>query len=166
MKDLDLNKQTKYSLEFILSEGDKHFTEILNSINQNSNRSFLLFGVYLSLITFSFTQIISNNYEYIILFFGATISSLILKNNLFPNKREIKGSSPSVFNNSYFDSFDNEELEKEYIATQIYSYNDSIDINKHLIDKMVKRYMNSIYVVFLFILFFLFFYIYISTQCK
>lgn len=166
MEQINIKKHTKYSLEFVFSESDKHLTDVLNSISQNSNRSFFLFGLYLSLMTFSFSKIITQEYEYLILLIGSIISSLILRNNLFPTLRDIKGSKPSDMILSYFDDFKNENLEKEYLATQIHSYNDSIELNKNLICKMVKRYSDSFknLIVFVFIFFVIFLFMFIKSH--
>ena len=164
MKQIDIKKHSKYSLEFIFSESDKHFTDVLNSVNQNSSRSFLLFGIYLSLITFSFSKLLTQNFEYLILLIGGIISSIILIKNLFPINKEIKGSSPSSLISPYFDNFKKEELEMEYLATQIHSYNDSIELNKKLIKKMVNRYSNSVKNLLLFVLLFSIFFTFITIK--
>jgi hypothetical protein len=166
MKQINIKNHTKNSLEFIFSEADKHFTDVLNSVGQTSNRSFLLFGIYISLITFSFAKMLTNDFEYFILLIGGIISSVILFRNLFPINREIKGSPPSSLISPYFDNFKKEKLEKEYLATQIHSYNDSIELNKTLIKKMVNRYSNSAINLIVFILLFAFFFIYITIECN
>ena len=130
MKPIKTKNYTKYSLELILSEADKHFTEVLNSVNQNSNRSFYLFGLYLSIIAFSFAKILNQEYLYFILLLGSAVSCMILKNNLFPFKKEIKGSQPSNIIISYFDDFKDENLDKEYLSVLIESYDSSIEFNK------------------------------------
>jgi len=166
MKQIDTKKFTKYTLEVILSESDKHFTEISESINKISERSFFLFALYLSLITYSFYEIIKEDYKYLILLFGSIISCLILKNNLFPLRKELKGAKPSDLVIEYFEKFKNEDLEKEYLATIIESYNTSIDTNKDLIKKMVNRYSNSFKNLILFIILFFIFFLYVLIKCN
>ena len=61
MKEIDINKHTKYTLELIFSESDKHLSDVLTSIIRNSNRSFYLFGLFLTVITFSFSEILKGN---------------------------------------------------------------------------------------------------------
>ncbi|MEX6627590.1 hypothetical protein [Tenacibaculum salmonis] len=164
MKEINIENQTKNSLEFIFNEANKHFTEILNSVNRNINRSFVLLGIYITLITFSFSKIITQDYEYIVLLVGGVISILFIRRNIFPNNREIIGASPSRFFLEYFDSFKGEGLEKEYLISTILSYEDSMDINKTLITKMVKRYKNSIYCFILFLVVFFILFAYVCTQ--
>jgi len=166
MEPISTKNHTKYTLELILSESDKHFTEVSDSISKISNRSFYLFALYLSLITFSFSEIIKQDYEYFILLIGTIVSCFILKNNLFPLKKEIKGSKPSDIVLPYFDDFKNEDLDKEYLSTLIESYDASIELNKDLIKKMVKKYSNSFInlIVFVFVFFFVFLYLFIKCN--
>lgn len=160
MEEINITKHTIKTLDFIFKEADKNLSDVLNAINQNSNRSFFLFGLYISLISFSFSKIITFEYQYFILLIGAVISCLIIRKNLFPTIKEIKGSTPSDMINTYFDDFKNEELEKEYLATQIQSYDTSIGLNRDLINKMTNRYVNSFKILILFTsLFFLVFFI-------
>jgi hypothetical protein len=166
MKPIKTKKQTKYALELILSEADKHLTEILSSVNNSSNRSFYLFGLYLSLIAFSFSRIINQEYQYFILLIGSVISCFILKNNLFPLSKEIKGSQPSNILIPYFDDFKDEKLDKEYLSVLIESYDSSIELNKNLIQKMVKNYSNSFKFLILSVLIFSIVFLFIFFQCN
>lgn len=160
MKYIKTENHTKYALELIFSEADKHLTTVLDSINKSSNRSFYLFGLYLSVITFSFSKIINQDYCYFILLIGSIVSCFVIKNNLLPLSKEIKGCKPTDILIPYFDDFKEEKLEKEYLSVLIESYDKSIELNKNLIQNMVKNYSNSFKIlissVFVFSIVFLF----------
>jgi hypothetical protein len=155
MKNINITNQTKYSLEFIFSEADKLSTELTKSISENANKSFLVVAFYSSILSFSFFQVAKEDYLYFILLFGCILSTIILRKNLFPSKIVLKGSLPELMFDSYFDSFANEELEKEYLATQIESYNYALSHNQENIKNMVKRFKKSIYCMLLFLFFFI-----------
>ena len=158
MEEINIKKHTKYTLELIFSEADKHLSDVLNSILRSSNRSFYLFGLYLTVIAFSFSEILNSKYEYSVLLFGTILSSLVLKNNLFPSSRYLKGSSPIDMIIPYFNNFKNKTLEKEYLACQIQSYNDSIENNKELLKKMTNNYSKSFKLLIItFLIFFIIF---------
>lgn len=166
MKPIKTKNYTKYTLELILSEADKHFTEVLYSVNKNSNRSFYLFGLYLSVIAFSFTKIINQEYQYFVLLLGSVISCVILKNNLFPFKKEIKGSKPSDIVIPYFEDFKDEKLDKESLSVLIESYDTSIELNKNLIQNMVKNYSNSFKFLILSVLIFSIIFLLMFFKCN
>ena len=160
MESINTENQTKYTLELILSEADKHFSEMLSSVEKNTNRSYYLFGLYVSVVAYSFNEITKLNNEYLILIFGSVISCVILFKNLFPISKEIKGAKPEDLIQDYFNDFKDDYLEKEYLASLIESYNDSILINETLIKEMTERYKYSVYnIAITFFLFFLFFFI-------
>ncbi len=155
MNAIETKKHTKYSLELIFSEADKMSTDFLRAISENTNKSFILIAIYFSILSYSFFKVIENyNFMYFILIFGSVIGCFILRKNIFPNTICLKGALPENMIQDYFSSFLEEELDKEYLATQIESYNYAIIENKEIIEKMVKRFKISIYIVFFsFILF-------------
>ncbi|KVV15293.1 hypothetical protein [Flavobacterium sp. TAB 87] len=155
MKNINITNQTKYSLEFIFSEADKLATELTKSISENTNKSFFVVAFYSSILSFSFFQMAKGEYLYFILLAGCILSIIILHKNLFPSMIALKGSLPELMFDSYFDSFLNEELEKEYLATQIESYNYALNHNKENIKNMVNRFKKSIYCMLIFLFFFI-----------
>lgn len=156
MEHINIKKHTKETLTFVFSEADKHFSSVIDAVKSNSNRSFFLFGLYLSIASFSFSQLIELKYEYIILLLGCIVSAFLLLKNISPTIIEISGSSPSDILVPYFNNFEKEELEKELLATQIESYNESIRLNKILVSKMSNRYIWAFRIILLFILVFVF----------
>ena len=48
--DLDYTKYTKESLEFIYSEGQKHFDEITKSFREVNSKSYIIIGILFSLL--------------------------------------------------------------------------------------------------------------------
>lgn len=153
MNNIDINNHTKYSLEFIFGEADKLASEITKSISENVNKSFLVVALYSSILSYSFFQVVKGEYLYLCLLIGCVISIIILRKNLFPFKIVLRGSLPELMFDNYFNSFSNEELEKEYLATQIQSYNYALNHNQETIKKMVNRFKKSVYsmVFFLFL---------------
>ncbi|WP_411895213.1 hypothetical protein [Winogradskyella sp. A2] len=143
MEKIKIENHTKFSLELIFSEADKMATHILNSISENRNKSFLLFAFITSIFSYSFIKIIELEFYYIILLAGSIISLLFLRKNLFPQKISFNGALPENMINSYFDSFKDEELDKEYLATQIESYNNAMNRNREQMSKMVDRFKKS-----------------------
>lgn len=168
MKPIVVKNHTKYSLEFIFNEADKMSTEILKSISENINKSFLLIAIYFSILSFSFIKLVENyNFLYLILVAGTIISSLILRHNIFPNIVVFKGSLPEKMINSYFDDFSNEELDKEYLATQIETYNSAIVSNIITIKRMVNRFRYSIFCMLIFLGFFgIIYFFLLFTECS
>ncbi|WP_347053591.1 hypothetical protein [Flavobacterium olei] len=164
MNPIDISKHTKNTLEFIFNEADKMATEILKSLAENTSKSFILVAIYSSILSYSFFQIVDKSYLYLILLVGCSISTVILGKNLFPNKIVIKGSLPEIMIDEYFNSFSGEELEKEYLATQIENYNLAINQNRKTIEKMVSRFKNSIYSMLVFMLIFLVWFLLSSTE--
>lgn len=148
MNAIETEKHTKYSLELIFSEADKMATELLGSIAENTNKSFILIAIYFSILSYSFFKVIENHsFLYFILIIGTIAGSLFLRKNIFPNTICFKGALPENMIQEYFSSFSEESLDKEYLATQIESYNCAMIENKETIEKMVKRFKKSIYIV-------------------
>lgn len=145
MTPINLDQHTKYSLEFIFNEADKMSSEILKSLSENINKSFLVVAFYSSIVSYAFFQLLESNYLYIILLIGGTLSIMLLRKNLFPSTIVIKGSPPELMINQYFDGFSGENLDKEYLATQIQSYNKAIIHNQAIIVNLVIRFKQSIY---------------------
>jgi|SRR5690606_1620167 len=144
MKSIDINRHTKYSLELIFSEADKMAVQILKSISENRNKSFVLFALLSSLFSFSFIKFTENQYDYTVLLIGTLLGCIFLRKNLFPQTISFNGSLPENMINSYFDNFEDETLEKEYLATQIESYNKAMSDNREEMSKMVNRFRNSV----------------------
>lgn len=148
MNAIETKKHTKYSLELIFNEADKMSTELLGSIAENTNKSFILIAIYFSVLSYSFFKVIEDyNFLYFILILGPLLGCFVLRKNIFPNTICIKGALPENMIQEYFSSFTEEDLDKEYLATQIESYNYAMTENKETIEKMVNRFKISIYVV-------------------
>jgi ABC-type multidrug transport system fused ATPase/permease subunit len=145
MKEIDISKYSKYSLELIFSEADKLSDQILKSISENRNKSFWLFAFISSLFSYSFVKIIETNYDYFMVLIGAIISCVILRKNLFPQTIQFNGALPENMLIEYFHTFKDEELDKEYLACQIQSYNSAMLKNKELISKMVIRFKIAVW---------------------
>ncbi|MBW8200101.1 hypothetical protein [Flagellimonas abyssi] len=165
MEHIKAEHHTKESLSFIFSEADKHLTDVIDAVRSNSNRSFFLFGFYMSIASFSYLEIVDSKYVYLILLTGCVLSALFLLKNISPTVIEIKGSSPSDVLVSYFDYFKDQELEKELLVVQIESYQKSIELNKVLVSKMSTRYIWSFRILLTFILVFLFVYSFLFFKC-
>ena len=149
MNAIETKKHTKYSLELIFNEADKMSTELLGSIAENTNKSFILIAIYFSVLSYSFFKVIEDyNFMYFILILGSILGCFVLRKNIFPNTICIKGALPENMIQEYFSSFTEEDLDKEYLATQIESYNYAMTENKETIENMVNRFKKSIYIVF------------------
>jgi hypothetical protein len=144
MKSIKTKNHTKYTLELIFSEADKMATHILNSISENRNKSFLLFAFITSIFSYSFIKLTEFQYSYIVLIAGSIISLLFLRKNLFPQTISFNGALPENMIESYFDEFKDENLEKEYLTTQIESYNFAMNNNREQMSKMVDRFKLSV----------------------
>ncbi|SHG47473.1 hypothetical protein SAMN05444396_1202 [Flavobacterium segetis] len=167
MNAIETEKHTKYSLELIFNEADKMSTDLLGSISENVNKSFILLAIYFSVLSFSFFKIIENyNFLYSILIIGTLLGCYVLRKNIFPNTICLKGALPEIMLQDYFSSFTEEDLDKEYLATQIESYNYAMIENKKTIEKMVIRFKKSIYIVlFSFFLFGFISALFLFTEC-
>ncbi len=147
MEQINIEKHTKYSLELIFSEADKMANQLLKSLSENVNKSFILFAIFSSLFSYSFVKVIESDFLYTILLLGSVISCIVIHKNLFPFVINFNGALPEKMLDPYFDEFEGETLEKEYLATQIQSYNLAMNSNEQTIKKMVKRFNNSILVI-------------------
>lgn len=165
MKQIDINKHTKYSLELIFSEADKMANQLLKSLSENVNKSFILFAIFSSLFSYSFVQIVQSEFLYIILLIGSVVSCFVIHKNLFPFVVNFNGALPEKMLDTYFDDYEGEILEKEYLATQIQSYNYAMNSNQQTIKKMVKRFYNSIKVMVLSFALFGIVYLYLFIKC-
>lgn len=154
MNPIDTSKFTIESLKFIFNEADKLQTNLLKSISENTTKSFFLFAVYSSLLSYAFVKLIANETHYIILVFGAFFGIYMIKNNLAPMTVNFNGALPENMLDSYFDQFQGEELEKEYLATQIESYNSAMNENKVKIEKMGGDFIYSAIILVLTLLVF------------
>lgn len=143
MEQINTKKHTKYTLELIFSEADKMATHLLSSISENRNKSFLLFAFITSVFSYSFIKITELQYSYSVLIVGSIISLLFLRKNLFPQTISFNGALPENMIDSYFDDFKDSKLEKEYLATQIESYNKAMKNNRVQMSKMVDRFKIS-----------------------
>ena len=143
MEQIKTKKHTKFTLELIFSEANKMATHILDSISENRNKSFVLFAFITSILSYSFIKITECEYSYSVLLIGCIISLLFLRNNLFPQTITFNGALPENMINSYFNDFKDEKLEKEYLATQIETYNSAMNNNRVQMSKMVSRFKIS-----------------------
>lgn len=154
MEAINTDYLTKYSLEFIFKEADKMAINILDSISENRNKSFFLFAFITSVFSYSFIKFTETEYSYSLLIVGSIISLLFLKKNLFPQTISFNGALPENMIDSYFNSFNGEKLEKEYLATQIESYNCAMNRNREQMSKMVNRFkISTIIILVSFLLF-------------
>ena len=149
MKKINVQNLTKYSLELIFKESDKLASQVLKSLSENVNKSFVFGALYSSIFSFSFIKVVENELMYLYLLIGSIISTLVISKNMFPNVVNFNGALPENMIDEYFDSFQDEDLDKEYLATQIESYNTAINKNKSTIDLMVSRFKKSIWIMFL-----------------
>ena len=165
MEQIKTKKHTIYTLELIFSEADKMANHILDSISENRNKSFLLFAFITSVFSYSFIKLTELEYSYSVLILGSVISLFYLRKNLFPQTIGFNGALPENMIDSYFDNFKNEKLEKEYLATQIESYNSAMNNNKTQMLKMVTRFkISAIITLVSFILFgFVFLFVFIES---
>lgn len=144
MKNIDISKYTKYSLELIFSEADKSATESLLFISETSKRSLILFAIYISLFSFSFFKIVELDYSYFILFIGSVISGFILRKNLLPYSISPKGANVEKMMDDYFISFSKRDQDKERLSSLIESYKYVIDRNFYTSRLMVSRFKKSV----------------------
>ncbi|HTO35721.1 MAG TPA: hypothetical protein VLZ72_05755 [Flavobacterium sp.] len=165
MKQIDINKHTKYSLELIFSEADKMSNQLLKSLSENVNKSFILFAFFSSLFSYSFLKVVQSDFLYITLLIGSIVGCVVIRKNLFPFVINFNGALPEKMLDPYFDEFEGETLEKEYLATQIQSYNSAMNLNEQTIKKMVKRFNNSILVVIASFVLFGIVYFYLFIKC-
>ena len=135
MEQINIEKHTKYSLELIFSEADKIANQLLKSLSENVNKSFILFAIFSSLFSYSFVKVIESDFLYTILLLGSVISCIVIHKNLFPFVINFNGALPEKMLDPYFDEFEGETLEKEYLATQIQSYNLAMNSNEQTIKK-------------------------------
>lgn len=121
--------------------------QLLTSLSEKANKSFIFFAFYSSLFSYAFFELIDSEYLYGILVLGSLVSCLLMHKNLFPPKVLFNGLLPEEMMDSSFDQFEKEDLEKEYLAAQIRLYNSSINENKKLAQKMLDRLSKSIYCI-------------------
>lgn len=74
---------------------------------------------------------------------GSFIGIYQIKDNLFPTTVNFNGALPENMIHDYFSQFKDEELDKEYLATQIESYNSAMLENKSKIEQMSQNFINS-----------------------
>ena len=65
---------------------------------------------------------LEEKYLYLTLLVGTILSIIILRKNLFPLKIVLRGSLPELMFDNYFNSFSDEELDKEYLSWQLSFY--------------------------------------------
>lgn len=167
MKKIEIDKQTKDSLIFIFEEANKHANQVFNSIRESVNKTYLLLAICVSSLTFSFFNLFEEEYSYSIIFVGSVLGICFSYKNLFPSKRMYLGSLPETMLKPYFNRFRGEDLEKEILAAQIESYNESIKTNLGVLTKVVDRYKRSFIVLLLSFIFFgvTFFTIHMTKCC-
>src|SRR5690606_28753738 len=94
MKQIDINKHTKYSLELIFSEADKMSNQLLKSLSENVNKSFILFAFFSSLFSYSFLKVVQSDFLYITLLIGSIVGCVVIRKNLFPFVINFNGALP------------------------------------------------------------------------
>jgi len=154
MKEIDISKHTKESLEFVFTEATKLSDNVLLSISKNTQKSYILAALLASIFSYSFTKI-DTKIEMFILIVGSSVSLMILYRNIFPKKTSFNGSLPEDLLSDYFNNFKEDDLAKEYLATQIESINDCISDNMVLVPKMTERFKSSVYAMLFFFFLFL-----------
>jgi len=118
--------------------------QILESISENTNKSFIVFALISSLFTYSFLKLSEYQFEFSVLLVGCLISCFFLRKNLFPKKIDLNGALPEDIVLPFYDKYEGELLEKEYLATQIQSYNNAIINNRNIMDKMAPRFKKAV----------------------
>jgi hypothetical protein len=152
MDKIEVSKHTKYSLELIFSESDKMAESITKSLSENVNKSFVAFAIYAWIFSFSFVKVAEGELSYVIACVGCVVSSIFLYKNIFPETVIFRGARPELMFDSYFDDFSGEDLDKEYLATQVENYNDAISENMETITKQVKRFNRSVVALIVFLI--------------
>ena len=163
MNKIDTTNHTKYTLEFILSEADKISSGVKDTIKTSVNRSYVALAIYVSLGSYSFLKVVLEDHTFAIPLLGALVSGVVLYQNLTPSLFTFRGSLPEKLVTPYFEEFDGDDLEKEYLSVQIVNYNKATRDNLRLLESLAKRFNNSIKILlgFLVVFFLVFFYLHV-----
>jgi hypothetical protein len=139
--EIDVNKYTDESLEFILDQSEKLLKETFTSYRETINKSYIALGFYISIISFAINKVVNDNLSfiklipYLIIIAGIFNCIYIIWNNLFASEMKFIGSDPKCLINKFFEQFsEKKEQLRQYQLSKIADYNDGIEINKSQID--------------------------------
>jgi hypothetical protein len=152
MKDIKETNWKKYSddsLKFILDQSEVRLSETITSFRQTADRSYILLAVLFSIISYAFSELIKENFDALILLAGGIISILLIRNNLFARKLMMKGITPEMCINKYFEK-DIENQYRELIISRIITNNQSIEFNIKTINIATRSFKNSVLLFFIF----------------
>jgi len=148
IREIDVNKYTLESLKFVYGEATKHFDAITEGIRQVTAKSYLAIGVYFTLMSYCFAQLVTSDTKIqtvlsISIFILMIVPSLFLLQNVMPIKLVIPGTEPFKLIHEYFE-YDIKVQHKEYLASKINSINGDIIFNKNALKRRAKNLKYSL----------------------
>lgn len=150
--EIDLNKYTEKSLEFIYSEAEKLFSETTASFRVITNYSYIATGVYFSVMSFCFSELLKLNEGgsspiLISLMIMMIVPTVVLSPNLFPAKISLPGAKPKNLIHEWYEQ-STELQQKLYLQQRITDINNAIDSNGELLTKRSAKLRWSIALAF------------------
>lgn len=148
--EIDYNKYTEESLEFIYSEGQKHFDELTKAFREITTKSYIVISVLLSFMGYLAHEII-NSQELMntngILFICLMYPALLIFTNTLPNALVIGGAQPKLMQHSYFE-YSLDDQYKKYLVQRISDCQQAIIDNGKLVNKRAKRLRYALILIF------------------
>ena len=147
--DLDYTKYTKESLEFIYSEGQKHFDEITKSFREVNSKSYIIIGILFSLLGVLLSEIITMQQYFNLhglLFFFLVFPTVLILQNLLPVDFIITGAKPSLMQHQYFEESTELQYEK-YLAQRIEDCDHAILHNGKILTKRARRFKSAVILI-------------------
>ena len=155
MKEIQIKKYTKDSLEFINRLSEKLLEESIASIKEITNKSYLIISVYFSIQVFCFRELTITEQKYEELYFTILISFFIpilfIFRNIFPTQIQKVGSKGSLLVDEYYEE-PNENQIKKYLSSRIEDLDTSINLNFNQINTRIQRVKWSFFSVLIIII--------------
>lgn len=151
MSQVNWEKYSKESIDFILNQSEKTILETFVSYREVTNKSYSALAIYSSILSYCILQIIegqnTSTIYFSLLSLGLISSIAVIFVNLKPKLMTFVGSSKSLLCQKYFE---NEiELNKqidEYKILTIETYDEGIKMNLEVITAQIMSFKNSIYI--------------------
>jgi hypothetical protein len=167
---IDFEKYSNESIDFILSQASKQLDETLKAYRETTGRGFGGLGIYVVMLSYTSYKSFEiglkvQSISYFILLTGAFLCISILWKSLTPAEINLPGALPQALMQDHFQLIEGESQIREYKEQTIIGYNDAILKNNDIISKRACNFKNSAICLFIAIFFSLLCNVIISAIC-
>lgn len=153
--DLDWDKYSDESVNYIFSESEKYLNETIAAFRKCIDRSYAVIAFYLAMVSFSFTALSNAGFQgktfpVLLELLASGVCIFLIHRNLLGSHISWTGAKPTYVLHSYFEDPPKETQLRRYKIHRIKAFHTAINRNEQENELRHKR-LNTSIVVFLLI---------------